>query len=50
MKSKKYEDKAREQILQMIEKDNQMTIDLINNVKSFYFNKVQPLCAAHRVR
>ncbi len=45
----KIDDKTRDQFLQSIEKDNQITIDIINSVKNAYMNKLQHFCVQFQV-
>ena len=45
----KLDDKFRDQFLQSLEKDNQITIDIINVVKSMYLNKLQHYCVQFQV-
>ena len=45
----KIDDKIRDQFLQSIEKDNQITIDIINGVKNTYLNKLQHFCNQFQV-
>lgn len=48
MRSSKLDEKARDQFLQSIERDNQITLDIINAMKTQYLNKLQPYCAQYQ--
>lgn len=49
LRSNKPDEKLREQFLQMIEKDNQITVDIIRYVKKDFFSKLEPYCNQYQV-
>ncbi len=49
IRSSKPDEKLRDQLLQMIEKDNQITIDIVKNVKKEFATKLEPYCLQYHV-
>ena len=47
--SKPTDEKLREQLLQLIEKDNQSTVDIIKYVKKDFHSKLEPYCNQYQV-
>jgi hypothetical protein len=50
LRNNKLDEKFRDQFLQSIEKDNQVTIDIINSIKTIYSNKLQQFCMQFQVK
>jgi hypothetical protein len=49
LRSNKPDEKLRDQLLQSIERDNQLTIDLIKYVKHEFQSHLEPYCAQYQV-
>jgi hypothetical protein len=49
LRSNKPDEKLRDQLLQSIERDNQLTIDLIKYVKHEFQSQLEPYCAQYQV-
>lgn len=45
----KADEKLRDQLLQMIEKDNQITCDIVKNIKKEFAAKLEPYCIQYQV-
>jgi hypothetical protein len=45
----KTDEKLKEQLMQIIQKDNQITLDVIKYVKKDYMNKLEPFCSQFQV-
>lgn len=43
------EEKLRDQLLQMIEKENQLTVEIIRCIKREFMAKLEPYCAQYQV-
>ncbi len=46
----KTDEKLKEQLLQILQKDNQLTIDIIKYVKKDYQSKLEPYCNQYQVK
>ena len=46
----KTDEKLKEQLLQVLQKDNQLTIDIIKYVKKDYQSKLEPYCNQFQVK
>jgi hypothetical protein len=49
VRSSKPDEKLRDQLLAMIEKDNQIIIDLMKNVRKDYNARLEPYCIQYQV-
>ena len=49
LRSNKPDEKLRDQLLQSIERDNQLTIDLIKYVKHEFQSQLEPYCTQYQV-
>lgn len=45
----KTDEKLKEQLMQLIQKDNQTTLDVIKYVRKDYMNKLEPFCSQFQV-
>ncbi len=49
LKSNKTDEKLKEHFLQLIEKENQTTVDIIKSIRRDYFSKLEPFCQQFQV-
>ena len=49
LRHSKPDDKLRDQLLQLIEKDNQSTVEIIKYVKKDFLSKLEPFCNQYQV-
>jgi hypothetical protein len=49
LRNTKVDEKLRDQLLQMIEKENQITFDIIKNIKNDFNSKLEPYCSQYQV-
>ena len=45
----KTDEKLKEQLMQIIQRDNQITVDIIKYIKKDYMNKLEPYCNQYQV-
>ncbi len=50
LRNNKPDEKLRDQLLQTIEKDNQITIDILRIVKKEFFSRLEPYCNQFQVK
>lgn len=49
LRTSKPDEKLRDQLIQMIERDNQITIDILKHVKKEYITKLEPYLIQYQV-
>ena len=49
LRNNKPDEKLREQLLQTIEKDNQITIDILRFVRKEFLSRLEPYCTQYQV-